>query len=187
MTSLRLSLTAGIKIMRTNTKEEIKTMKTIKIGTALRNYLESERYQRYARECPSLYTKEEHIKASKRYREQCSAVLTELTEAITAAEGRATTRRITAIDVLAALGKIEAALGITHKALEGVKASVDCWAQVFPSAYKYTPESTHFDAVFKNNSWKITSIYRDDCGRNKYTVEHTEASKAAIIDKLSRW
>lgn len=91
------------------------------------------------------------------------------------------------MDVLQSLCDVEDVLGITHKALKGVKVKIDPNAQTFPSAYKYTPESTQFNAEFDGKEWKITRIYRDTCGRHKVRVEHTEASKAAIVEKLTRW
>ena len=108
--------------------------------------------------------------------------------AIKSAEGRATARTITAEKMLYALIQVEKKLDITKKAMDGIKVTIDINSQSFPNAYKYTPESTHFSAEYKNGSWRLTDIYRAECKNSFHIrIEHTEESKKAIIDRLSNF
>ena len=109
-----------------------------------------------------------------------------LSAAIKEAEGRATARTITARDIISRLKEIEKGLNISKKNMNGVSVHVDENAQTFPSAYKFTPESTHFFATFKGGSWIITGIERARCGSasKKVTITLTEEAKAAIIDRI---
>ena len=111
-----------------------------------------------------------------------------LGEAIKAAEGRATVRTICPAAVVEALVRVEETLELpSKKALEGVSVSVDLNAQDFPRAYKYNAESTQFKAVYKAGSWRVYDICRATTRRagRRYVVEHTETSKAAILDRLT--
>lgn len=112
-----------------------------------------------------------------------------LTKAIKEEEGRATARTITAEEVVDELERIETRLGIAKKALNGVRVLVDMNAQSFPNAYKYTPESTHFEATFKNGSWRVTNIYRLRCcsPNKRVEVAHTEESRKAVIERMTCW
>lgn len=112
-----------------------------------------------------------------------------LTAAIKAAEGRATARCITPAMISNALEAVEKRLGIMKKRMEGVKVEIDCNAQDFPKAYKYTPESTFFEATYRGGSWRITDIYRYRTRRASagYSVTLTDTAKAAIIEAHERW
>lgn len=106
-----------------------------------------------------------------------------LLAAIVEAEGRATVRVITPDDISNAIIIIEKKLSIPKKYMDGVSAEVDYNAQQFPNAYKYTPESTFFDAINKKGIWYITSIYR---GRTRGTshaiaINLTDAAKAEML------
>ena len=112
-----------------------------------------------------------------------------LTTAIKETEGRASVRCIASATVMECLLTIERNLSITKTALEGVEAHVDYHAQDFPKAYKYTPESTHFCAVYRSGSWRITNISRSATYRagRTYTLTLTDAAKAAIIANHTQW
>ena len=117
--------------------------------------------------------------------EKCEA---KIDDAIKIAEGRARERTITAERIAKACIRIEDELSIPKKALEGVTAHVDLHACVFPNAYKYTPMSTQFTVVYRNGSWRLTDICRDDCNhKNSFYIVHTEDSKAALVERFSRW
>lgn len=79
-------------------------------------------------------------------------------------------------------------LGISKKALLGSEV-VDCDinAQNFPNAYRYTPESTHFSAIYKTTGWVVTNIWRDRCNtaNNRLYCRLSETAKEAIIKNLS--
>lgn len=106
-----------------------------------------------------------------------------LEAAIRAAEGKAYARTITAQDVQAACRTAFAHFGITKKALNHCKISVDLNAQSFPNAYRGIPESTIFDAIFSNGKWYITDIRRGRTRspRNRFWAELTEAAQQEII------
>ena len=74
-------------------------------------------------------------------------------------------------------------LPIAKKYYEGIEVEIDVNAQDFPNAYKYTPESTIFCAVYKNRNWHITNIRRDTCKRpkEKITLVLPSETKQAII------
>ena len=79
------------------------------------------------------------------------------------AQGRATARTIDLDDILTAARRIENALNVPKKYLEGIVYSVDMNAQDFPHAYKYVPESTHFTLTYKNGTWRVSDIVRAQC------------------------
>lgn len=108
-----------------------------------------------------------------------------LTEAIKEAEGKAKERTIAAWLVVEMLDKIERKLGLTKKAMNGITASVDLYAQDVPRAYKYKMMGTRFEAEYKAGSWRITKIWRDEVRRGSQRVylTLTEDAKAALIEK----
>lgn len=112
-------------------------------------------------------------------------VLTRLDKALDESQKRSRERTIGYIDILSALYDIEQTLHIPKRALEGVSVDVDPNAQAFPSAYRYTPYSTHFRAEFRGGCWRITSIERSRCSPGVCGVRHTEASAKAIIDRFT--
>lgn len=109
------------------------------------------------------------------------ATLKALKDAIKEAEGRATARRISINDIFAHCKAVEEKLNISKKAMNGVKIHCDPNAQEFPKAYKYTPESTHFTAEYKNGTWRVTDVFRDVCGKHDTAIELTEEAEKAIL------
>lgn len=106
-----------------------------------------------------------------------------LTEAIEEAQKRCTARTIDAYTVCHSLAEIEQRLDLPKRALEGISVTVDAKAQDFPKAYKYTPESTVFSAVYKSGSWKITEVTREKTARlfQGTRVTLTDEAKAEVI------
>ena len=118
--------------------------------------------------------------------EKCKEYLDEtLIPAIKEAEGRASERTIDAVVIIRTLNEVTKTLGISKKAMEGVWVDCNPHAQTFPRAYKYTPMSTQFSAVFKAGSWRLTNIRRDVCRNNRIVIFHTQASREALIDRFS--
>lgn len=103
------------------------------------------------------------------------------------AEGRASARTILAEDMIKACNYVEKKLGINKVDLVGVEINVDLNAQNFPRAYKYTPESTHFSAIYKKSGWYLMSVYRGwtRTRGNTYWVTLTEKAQAAVIKRNS--
>ena len=118
-------------------------------------------------------------------RHDLTAASAPLAEAIKEAEGKAKERTITTWQVAEMLDKIERKLGLTKKAMNGITASVDLYAQDVPRAYKYKMMGTRFEAEFKAGSWRITRIWRDEVRRGSQRVylTLTEEAKAALIEK----
>ena len=79
------------------------------------------------------------------------------------AQGKATARTIDINDIPTAARRIENALTVPKKYLEGLVYSVDINAQDFAHAYKYVPESTHFTLTYKNGTWRVSDIVRAQC------------------------
>lgn len=125
-------------------------------------------------------------KAAETSLDECVKYLDEtLTPAIKEAEGRATERTIDAAVIIRTLNEVTDTLGISKKAMEGVWVDCNPHAQTFPRAYKYTPMSTQFSAVYKAGSWRLTNIRRDACRNNRIVIFHTQTSREALIDRLS--
>ena len=109
-----------------------------------------------------------------------------LSAAIRSAEGRATVRTITPEDVIDALAEIENALSIPKKSMEDlIVYSIDPNHQGFPNAYKFTPLSTQFTALFHGGKWRVTNITRQKCNNTFCTVSHTEKSCAALVERFT--
>lgn len=110
------------------------------------------------------------------------AIVSKLTEV----QVRCKARTIDIMDIERILGIVE--LNCSKKALTGTKVVYD-GGMKFTSAYKYTPESTHFSAEFNGKAWIVTDIYRDACP-NRVTscsVSYSDTAKQDIINKLSRF
>lgn len=106
-----------------------------------------------------------------------------LREWIQEAQGRATVRLIKEDDIYRWLDVVERRLGITKKAMQGVFVHIDPNAQDFPRAYKYTPESTQFDAYYKNGTWRLIRIARGICEKKRIHIELSASAKEAILNK----
>ena len=117
--------------------------------------------------------------------ERFTAEAHDLTVAIVTAEGRARERVIDAHIVAKALCEVEATLDIPKKYMNGIEVDVDWNSQYFAKAYKFTPMSTHFHAVFKGGTWRVTGIKRGACGHTRTTITHTPESKVALIKRFS--
>ncbi len=98
-------------------------------------------------------------------------------------------RMISFEDMMDSLGRAEKSLGISKKAMDGIRVHIDYNAQKFPNAYKYTPESTIFEAVFKSGTWRVTDIYRGTAFVDGKMIRMTltDAAKEAVIAKFDRF
>lgn len=104
--------------------------------------------------------------------------------AIKEAEGKATARTVSAKNIMRVIDKVSD--GIPKAKLHGTKIHYD-GAEHFPNAYKYRPESTHWEAENVKGKWYITDIYRATCpNREKNThVEYSNEAKERIIENAS--
>jgi hypothetical protein len=85
----------------------------------------------------------------------------------------------TTLDILAWLNQYK----IPLKVRKGLKFNVDIHAQVFPRAYKYTPESTHFAVEIGSNGkdFYLVQVVRYRTDTKKIRFEVTQAVKDAIV------
>lgn len=109
-------------------------------------------------------------------------------EACKEVEKRCTERTITYVHVARYLIDVNNRLSVLlKKEMEGCEIkNADPRAQTFKSAYKYTPYSTHFDAIYKKGEWIITKIYRDKCDKHGGTLILTETAEKALIQKIKQ-
>ena len=75
--------------------------------------------------------------------------------------------------------------GINKNALDGTVVDYT-FAQKFPRAYKYTPDSTHFKLTYKRGEWRISGIGRHicpNCYNNGYGYDLalSDAAKEAVL------
>lgn len=108
-----------------------------------------------------------------------------VTEALNKAQTRCKARTVSYADVVDMCRWVELRLGISKKALDGVKFTADYHAQAFPAAYGYAPESTIVSAEYKNGTWRV-AFERGYCRRpnTAYRVTLTDEAKTAIISRM---
>lgn len=173
--------------------------KSINLGKAIYHYKEAEISKSYALQYAlqisqniSVFARRYYDQAKEQealHRTELEKILNEcdIKSALNEAQSKAKVRTISVDDIIYYLWKAEEALSIPKSALNGVSVEIDPNAQNFPNAYKGIPESTIFTAIYKSGSWKIQNIRRDRTKSEKQqiVVNHTEASKKALIDRLT--
>lgn len=104
-----------------------------------------------------------------------------------AVQHRCTVRLISFDDIVKISKTLKAYYELSNKELNGCKFVIDLHAQTFPSAYKYTPESTKFILEFTNSYWKLLDIYRAETNKEGGVIEAqlTELAKRAIIEHFT--
>jgi hypothetical protein len=110
-----------------------------------------------------------------------------ITREISATEGRATARLISAQKVLDACESIKRWYNVSMAALEGCRFEVDINAQHFPRAYKYTPESTHFIMCVAGGKWRLLEVKRCACTTIKVHADLTKECREAILQNYLRF
>lgn len=97
---------------------------------------------------------------------------------------RTTARNIDVNDLFGIIKAVEEKLGIAKGNMIGISADVDYNAQVFPSTYEYTPESTQVVVERASSGWALTKVYRDRCRRpsKKYVLDLSDTAIDAIIE-----
>lgn len=98
------------------------------------------------------------------------------------AQGRASTRTLSGEQIEGILDNATCRIGIPNKHLKGCRLRYT-GAEYVAKAYKYTPQSTHFDAEHNGRFWCITKIYRDACPRRVSNAEIwlTDEAKEAVL------
>ena len=114
--------------------------------------------------------------------------IADLTETLNTVQHRCTARTLSAENIVEILNGILAKYPIAKAKMNGVFIHYD-GAEHFPNAYKHTPESTHFTAVFNGKCWTITEIFRDTCPNRtgfNTVVTLTETAKMALIEAMEK-
>ena len=135
--------------------------------------------ERYARDVDRSKAKVSEAEAA--LRTACDTIQIAISEA----EGKARVRTITPIDIIVRLEQIEERLDIPKSRMKGVTVTVNDSAQKFPSAYKYTPESTYFTAEHNGKNWKLTRIWRDRCTNSVASITLSDTAKEAIVERAT--
>ena len=118
----------------------------------------------------------------------CAENEQKITDIINEAEKRARVRLITYKNIVSMTegitDKLHNKLGVKKKDMEGISVHCDYHADRFPVNYRFYPQSTQFNAIFKRGKWYITSVYRADTEKNSDCTIHltlTDTVKNAII------
>lgn len=78
--------------------------------------------------------------------------------------------------------------GIAKKNMEGVTVEVNLHKERYPKAYKYTPEGTVFEMLYKNGKWRLLYCYRGNCDgseNKRYTVNLLYRARKDVLDHAS--
>ena len=119
--------------------------------------------------------------------------LQKISEAIKAAEGRATARLLDTDTISRLIDRAENALPdrgvygrIPKNRMDGTKIYFD-GGQQFPNAYKYRPESTHCTIENHSGKWYLTDVRRDTCPNRQTSGEilYSDAAKAWILEQVA--
>lgn len=93
-------------------------------------------------------------------------------------------------DLETAIEDIENKLKIPKRAMKGIVAWVDPWAQHFPNAYQYPPKSTKVKLTRFSSGWALTHVCRSTCGNTpnkRYALQLPEEAKEAIINNYKKF
>lgn len=147
-----------------------------------------EHYQRVSERFPMML---ESAKTNlQRAKEAFADAAAPVTSALESVQARCTARTITAQDIAQAIEEIEDRLNLISTKTDsiGTIADVDINAQDFPTAYKYTPESTQITLERKSSGWVLKYIERNRCKSpaNRIVLTLTEATKAHMAERVSR-
>lgn len=112
-----------------------------------------------------------------------------LESALAAAQARAKVRTVDADDIRRAALAVKNRLGIPRCRMVGITANVDLHADIYPGAYKGTPESTQFTLAWTASGCFVTDISRRDSGgtRKCYSVRLTDQAQEAIMENHQRF
>lgn len=111
-----------------------------------------------------------------------SAVLNEV-------QGKCKARTIDFYDIIHAIESVEKKVSIPKCRLDGTTITIDIHGDDFPSAYKYTPESTIFSATNVKGKWHITEIKRTACHRYNQRVicNLSSMAKDALLESFEKF
>lgn len=112
-----------------------------------------------------------------------------LAAVISAEQGAARERTISAADVVDSCEEIARRLSIPKKHMEGVRAVVDPHAQRVPSSYRYPMQSTWFIVEYRRGAWRLTFVCRSrvSAPSRRVVLQLPDAARAALLSRFSAW
>lgn len=112
-----------------------------------------------------------------------------LQAAIDVAQGKAKVRTIDAGDIILECERVGNRLDIPKSHMDGISFSADINAQNFPSAYKYIPASTIFNAQYHGGKWYLVGVSRETTRRAGHGVQVklTDVARESVLDRISQY
>lgn len=111
-------------------------------------------------------------------------------KALDEVQKRCTARTIDYFDIVHELKAVinQLCFVCTKKGLENTSVWIDVNGQNFPNAYKFSPESTQFRALYLKGKWRLMYIGRDFCKSyaQRWEVSLSETAKQCILDSYSK-
>lgn len=111
-------------------------------------------------------------------------------KALDEVQKRCTARTIDYFDIVHELKAVNSQLCFvcTKKGLENTSVLIDVNGQNFPSAYKFSAESTQFGAIYLKRKWRLVYIGRDYCKAysQRWHIYLSETAKQNILDSYSK-
>ena len=109
-----------------------------------------------------------------------------LSVALEEVQARCKVRILNVNDIEEIISNVTSKLNIPKNALIGTKILYS-GAEIFPSSYRYRPESTHFTAEFNGRNWVIIGISRGTCPDrySNVTIMLSDSAKQAIVNKFN--
>lgn len=111
-------------------------------------------------------------------------------KALNEVQKRCTTRAINYFDIVHELKAVinQLCFVCTKKGLENTSVLIDVNGQNFPNAYKFSPESTQFGAIYLKGKWRLVYVGRDYCKSyaQRWNIYLSETAKQNILDSYSK-
>lgn len=113
-----------------------------------------------------------------------------LEELLNISQEHCTARILEVEDIKKLIEKIENKLndlGLQKTYRNDLKVYCNPFKEEFAQNYKYTPNGTNIDFIYKNNNWRVLNAYRSNCnGNNNKALEFifTDDQKEKILDNI---
>ena len=111
-------------------------------------------------------------------------------KALDEVQKRCTARTIDYYDIVNELKSISNQFSrvCTKKAFEITSVLIDVNGQNFPNAYKFSPESTQFGAIYLKGKWRLVYIGRNYCKSyaQRWSIYLSETAKRSILESYSK-
>ena len=111
-------------------------------------------------------------------------------KALDEVQGRCKTRLIEYDDILAELKSVDEQFSkvCTKKGFENTRVWIDVNGQSFPNAYKFSPESTQFGAIYLKGKWRLVYVGRDYCKSyaQRWSIHLSDTAKECVLETFSK-